>query len=174
MDPSRLERELEELHPASFAWAVSCCGGDRQEAEDVLQTVYVKILSGKARFGGRSSLKTWVFSVIRRTAWASSRKRRLRAALRTRWMGNEARVVEARGEERLDRRRRAGRVRAALERLSPRQRQILELVFYHGLTVREAGEALGVSAGTASLHYARGKQRLSSLMVERATGEGSG
>lgn len=166
MDPSKLERELEELHPSSFAWAVSCCGGDRQEAEDVLQVVYLKVLSGKARFGGRSTLKTWLFAVIRRTAWAAARRRRLRLGLLGRWSADTTPgLVEPGGEERIERRRRAGEVRGALLELSPKQRQVLELVFYHGLTVREAAAAMGVSAGTASLHYARGKQRLSRLIT---------
>jgi len=165
MDPAKLERELEELHASSFAWAVSCCGGDRQEAEDVLQAVYLKVLSGKARFGGRSTLKTWLFSVIRRTAWAGARSRRLRRGLLSRWSADVASgPVEPGAEERVERRRRAGEVRGALLELSPKQRQVLELVFYHGLTVREAAAAMGVTAGTASLHYARGKQRLSRLI----------
>ncbi|HEX6836121.1 MAG TPA: sigma factor, partial [Polyangia bacterium] len=60
--------ELAELHPASFAWALTCCGFDRQEAEDVLQTAYLKILDGRARFDGRSTFKTWLFAVVRHTA----------------------------------------------------------------------------------------------------------
>jgi hypothetical protein len=50
------ERELEALHPAGFGWALGCCRWDHQEAADVLQAVYVKVLEGKARFDGRSSL----------------------------------------------------------------------------------------------------------------------
>lgn len=49
IEPSH-ERHLEELHPASFGWALQCCRWDRQEAEEVLQTIYVKILAGQARF----------------------------------------------------------------------------------------------------------------------------
>ena len=36
------------------------------EAEEVLQTVYLKIFEGNARFRGESSLKTWLFAVIRK------------------------------------------------------------------------------------------------------------
>ncbi len=52
MDIAELKAELETLHSASFGWALSCCRRDRGEAEDVLQTVYLKILEGKARFRG--------------------------------------------------------------------------------------------------------------------------
>jgi RNA polymerase sigma-70 factor, ECF subfamily len=42
----------------------------------VLQTVYLKVLMGKARYNGKSSFKTWLFAVIRRTA-ADERRRQL-------------------------------------------------------------------------------------------------
>ena len=53
-----IEREIEELHAASFGWAMSCCGRKRQDAEEVLQDVYVKIFEGKARFDGRPHRRT--------------------------------------------------------------------------------------------------------------------
>jgi DNA-directed RNA polymerase specialized sigma24 family protein len=39
-----------------------------------LQIAYLKILEGKARFDGRSSLKTWLFAIIRRTALEQRRR----------------------------------------------------------------------------------------------------
>ena len=65
MNAGDLERELEALHRASFGWALGCCRWDHEEAADVLQAVYLKVLEGKARFDGRSSLKTWLFATIR-------------------------------------------------------------------------------------------------------------
>src|SRR3954464_15678003 len=59
-----LEDELAALHEKSTAWALACAQYDRAEAEDVLQTAYLEILDGRAHFGGRSSLKTFVFGVI--------------------------------------------------------------------------------------------------------------
>ncbi len=70
MEIADLKAELEQLHSASFGWALNCCRRDADEAEEVLQTVYLKILEGKARFRGESSLKTWLFAVIRKTAAA--------------------------------------------------------------------------------------------------------
>src|ERR1700752_5479051 len=79
MEISELKDELEKLHSASFGWALSCCRRDRTEAEEVLQTVYLKILEGKARFRGESSLKTWLFAVIRKTAIGEYRKKLVRS-----------------------------------------------------------------------------------------------
>ena len=67
MDPT-LRRDIEELHPASFSWALACCAFRRHEAKDVLQTVYLKLFDGRPRYRGRSSLRTWLFAMIRNTA----------------------------------------------------------------------------------------------------------
>ena len=74
MDSDELEFELDRLHKASFGWALRCCAWNPAEAEDVLQIAYLKILEGKARFDGRSSLKTWLFAIIRRTAMEQRRR----------------------------------------------------------------------------------------------------
>src|SRR5947207_45862 len=54
----------------------------------------------------------------------------------------------------------------ALGRLSGRQRQVLHLVFYEGLTIAEAAAIAGVSVGTARTHYERGKTALRTLLGE--------
>src|SRR6266542_4976385 len=78
MDIAEIKAELERLHSTSFGWALSCCRRDRSEAEEVLQTVYLKILEGKALYRGESILKTWLFAVIRKTAITEQRKHLLR------------------------------------------------------------------------------------------------
>lgn len=159
-----LRLELETLHRASFGWAMSCCRAQRHEAEDVLHTVYVKVLEGRARFDGRSSFRTWLFGVIHRTARERHRQRWLRAALLERWhprdpspSASSAEQAPAEGDERLC---------AALARLSPRQQAVLHLVFYQDLTIEESARTLHLSLGTARTHFERGKQRLRALLQE--------
>ena len=157
MTPADIESELERLHPAGFAWALACCGRRREEAEDVLQASYLKILDGRARFAGRSTFKTFLFGVIRRTA-AEERRRRLL----TRVLLGDRREPEAPEESVAPAERLA--LRAALGRLPRRQREVLELVFSMGMTVQEAAETLSVSVGSARVHYDRGKRRLAALL----------
>jgi RNA polymerase sigma factor (sigma-70 family) len=158
-----LDEQLEQLHPASFAWALACCGRDRDDAEEVLQNVYVKVLDGKARFEGRSTLKTWLFAVIRKTAAAHRRTRWVRLSFLTKVSGfsvDEAETVE----RRLVRSERASELLRALHRLARRQREVLELVFYHDMTIEEAGCALGITVGSARVHYQRGKKNLLAML----------
>src|SRR6266436_9983439 len=68
LDEAGLRNALEAHHIECYGWALSCCKRRGDEAENVLQLVYLKVLSGKAVFNGKSSFKTWLFAVIRKTA----------------------------------------------------------------------------------------------------------
>src|SRR5882672_9629818 len=85
-----MEAALAEIHAESFGWALACCHRDRSLAEEVLQVTYVKVLDGTARFDGRSSLKTFLFGVIRRTALEQRRARWLSAHRLSRWFASRA------------------------------------------------------------------------------------
>lgn len=162
------EVRLADLHEASFGWALSCCGWDEAEAEDVLQTTYLKVVSGRARFGGMSSFKTWLFGVIRQTAREHHRRaksQRMRVERLEQEMAGDDRslhVPDDSGE-----RSEIGRtLLRALAELPPKQREVLHLVFYQDLTIREAADVMEVSLGTARVHYDRGKKRLRSLLQD--------
>ena len=71
MTDGRPQLDLERLHPASFGWAMACCGHDREEAQEVLQEVYLSVLESRARFDGRSTARTWPRS--RRSSPSSGR-----------------------------------------------------------------------------------------------------
>ena len=159
-----LRKQLEALHDDSFMWALQCCRGDYDEASDVLQCVYEKIVAGRAVFGGRSKLKTWVFSVIAKTAAQRFRKRSRRSMLLATF--GQERVDRASPQVEVERREMRDVILRAMENLSPRQRTILELVFYHDLTVVEAAEVMEVSVGTARVHYDRAKKELRKRLEE--------
>lgn len=160
-----MEAELEQLHGDSFGWALACCDRDRFLAEEVLQMAYVKILEGSARFDGRSSFKTFVFGVIRRTAMEARRRRWLTVTRLARWQRvrpeddpvGSPEAAASQGE-------RARALVAALGKLSRRQREVLHLVFYQGLTVEAAAAVLAIGTGSARQHYERGKARLRELL----------
>jgi RNA polymerase sigma-70 factor (ECF subfamily) len=169
VDHADLAVRLEALHPQSFAWALACCQRERAEAEDVLHDAYVKVLGGEARFDGHSTLKTWLFGVIRRTARARRRRERLRALLGLRHAPRIDGPAPATSPDddavAADRR---ARTRRALAALAPRQREVLELVFYHDLTIEDAAKIMDVSLGSARVHYHRGKTRMAAqLTVDR-------
>jgi len=169
-----LEARLEELHDASFGWACVCCGSNETEAEDVLQTTYMKVISGKARYEKKSTFRTWLFGVIRLTAYEHQRRTRAQRG------HLERLAIDMQGsghiQETHDPAEKAELVmvlRAALDTLPGRQREVLHLVFYQDLTIREAADVMEVSVGSARVHYDRGKKKLRALLSDTDVGGGA-
>ncbi len=165
MRPKELEAQLETLHTESFGWALHCCYRDEMEAEDVLQTAYLKVVSGKARFEGRSSFRTWLFGVIRRTAQEAHRRGQARESRTLRIVPDgipDTSLGDPVGA--LEREQKTRKLLRAMAGLSERQQEILHLVFYQDLTIAEAAGVMGISLGSARTHYERGKDRLRTLL----------
>lgn len=155
---------LELLHPDAFGWALHCCRGDTGRAEEALQNAYLKVVSSRIRFDGRSSFKTWWFGVIRLTAMEELRRHRFRDSLLARLVAsfsaeerNQSFTEAEPGED-------ATRLRAALKKLPSRQSETLHLVFYQDLTLSEAARVMRISVGSVRQHYERGKARLRKLL----------
>jgi len=167
MNQIGLQDELERMHTASFGWALLCCNHRRDEAEEVLQTTYLKILEGRAMFGGESSLRTWLFGVIRRTAAEQRRRRWMRLQIFDRWQAGLPVPPHAPDPEHLASASENSRnLLQALAVLSARQRQVLHLVFYQDLTVEEAAQVLSLNLGTARTHFERGKRQLRKMLAQ--------
>ena len=167
MEESELRSQLKRLHGDAFGWALHCCRYRREVAEDVLQTVYLNVLDGRARFDGRSAFRTWLFAVIRRVAASEYRTAWMRALVLER-NGHRVRPDPALpADAEAEHADQVARLRGSLHHLSARQREVLHLVFYQGLTVEDAAAVMSVSVGAARVHYARGKARLAGLLVQR-------
>ena len=128
-----------------------------------MQQAYVELLSGSALFDNKSTLKTFVFGVVQNLA--RSRYRRLSTRLRLVRKYPQETVTEA-NELRDD-----DGVWRAVRALPARQRDIIELVFCRDLTVEQAAAVMGVSVGTARVHYDRAKKALRQRLQDWAENE---
>ncbi len=150
---------LEAHHKEAYCWARQCCRFDSDLASDALQTVYVKILQGKARFHGKSTFKTWLFSVIRFTAAdllkESARRNIIHVDLNSAQLAYFSEVVEETYSSNYE---------ELIKLLPERQAELLLLVFYHNLTIEAAAEVMQIGVGSARTHYDRGKKGLLELI----------
>lgn len=151
-----MQNILKEHHSSAYIWARQCCSFDEELAKDVLQLVYLKILEGKAVYREKSSLKTWLFSVIKFTAAECKRKEHLTTTLDevADFSGTEEEGHQDTHEE-------------LIMLLPKRQQEILLLVFYHNLTLDKAAEVMGISIGSVRTHYDRGKKNLKEMIIKR-------
>lgn len=159
-----LDEELVRHHPAAFGWALACCRWDRGVAEDVVQSAYLKVLDGRAKYGGQSEFRGFLFGVIRRTADEERRRRAVRAVLTLAAFRGAETSIDATGANAIVRDEQSRTLLVALDRLPTRQREVLHLVFYQDMSIAAASEVLGISIGSARVHYERGKARLRELL----------
>ena len=141
-NPQVSRQALEALHGQLYGWALSRCGYDEVEAWDLMQTAYVEILSGRARFDNKSTLKTFVFGIVQNPGGS-----------------HEDCAAQADHRER-------DLIWKAVESLPQRQRDITELVFCREMTVEEASQVMGITVGTGRVHYDRAKKALAGALAE--------
>lgn len=153
----RLLRQLRSLHTDALNWALICCNYDSELAEDVLQTVYLKVLEDKARFAGRSALRTWLLGVVHNTA--SEARRQARPLLIP--LPVEAPVAATANLSVSEN----DPLTSAMQELSAMQRQVIFLVFHRGTTLEEAASILGIQLGSVRTHYHRAKEKLKSRLI---------
>ncbi|MEN0045941.1 MAG: RNA polymerase sigma factor [Bacteroidota bacterium] len=156
-------KELERLHESSYAWALRCCYENRETAEEVLQNTYLKILEGKAKFKGTSTFKTWLFSIIRFTAIDYFRTQRRKRKIV--FKPQHESILEEQ-EDSTEEISSTAVFRELLKQLSPKQQQVLHLVFYQSCTIQEAAAIMEIQLGTARTHYERGKQQLKKKLLK--------
>jgi Ca-activated chloride channel family protein len=157
MNREELERAIEEIHPSCFGWALACCRWNREEAEDVLQTSYLKALDGRISFNGHSSVRTWMFGVVRNTA--SERRRYnvvrilgLSRFVRTASAAEQPPTPESAANDRENHER----LRRMLDRLSSRQRDLLHLDSLEAGGSTNGGEGLRLAYQVAREHFVQG------------------
>lgn len=153
----RLLRQLRSLHTDALNWALICCNYDSELAEDVLQTVYLKVLEDKARFAGRSLLRTWLLGVVHNTASEARRQARpLLIPLPVETPGAATDNLSVSENDPLT---------SAMQELSAMQRQVIFLVFHRGTTLEEAASILAIQLGSVRTHYHRAKEKLKSRLL---------
>lgn len=150
--------ELEALHDDAWRWAHSMVS-DASAADDVMQKAYIEIVAGSARFDGQSSLKTWLYGVIRNIAYNHfrSEKRRFRLLTRLKTMSTHETTTMAEPAKNMS---------GALQTLPVRQREVLELVIYREFTLEECAMILGIGVGSVRTHYHRAKTTLRTILED--------
>jgi len=131
--------------------------GDRSDAEDVTQQVYISAWRTRAGFdASRSTLSAWIVGITRHRIAdaheARSRARRLEDALVA-----EASVRPDQVDDDLAER---AMVAEELERLEPVPRRVMQLAFYDELSHSQIAERLGLPVGTVKSHVRRSLTRL--------------
>jgi len=74
-------------------------------------------------------------------------------------------------DEEVERRRKAAKVRSAIDKLDETSRKIILLHYYAGMTVREISACTGISEGTVKSRLMKARKRLAVMLGEEAADE---
>ncbi len=133
---------------------------DEALAEDLLSEVFLDAWRHAASFEARSSLSTWLLAIAR---YKALRRRRTDAEL------DEATVstVPDTGDDpevTLQKKNRAEALRRSLPRLSPQHREVIDLAYYHGKSVKEIAEIVSISEATVKTRMFYARRKLAELV----------
>jgi RNA polymerase sigma-70 factor (ECF subfamily) len=144
---------------------------DRDEAADVTQEVFVRVMRSVVGFRGESAFGTWLHRVTVNTALTSLRKRSRRAQ-----PGREAFAMpdsvasivdeDAGPEERAERAELLARAEAAVAALPESSRTIVVLRDVEGLSTAEVAAATGLSETAVKVRLFRARERLRASLAD--------
>lgn len=145
--------------------------GNPDDAADVTQDTYIRLLKSIRTFRGEAKFSTWLYRVTSSVAITSLRKRSRRRnevpLEGVEWQDWPAGPVGEPGAE-LDRRLLADRLDSALQTLPDGYRSVVVMRDVYGLGLEEVGEALGITAGAAKVRLFRARQKLKELLFDEA------
>jgi RNA polymerase sigma-70 factor, ECF subfamily len=137
--------------------------GDEALAEDLLSEVFLVVWRQAASFEGRSSVSTWLLAIARNKA-LSARRRAIDAELSEEIV---TKVPDTADDPKgvLQKKDRAEALRHALARLSLEHREVIDLVYYHGQSIKDVACILGIDEGTAKTRMFYARKRLAELVA---------
>jgi len=132
-------------------------------AEDLLSDVFLDVWRQAASFQGRASVLTWLLAIARYKA-LSARRARVDAELDARLASTIADPADD-PEAMLQKKNRSEVLRDSLASLSPEHSEVIDLVYYHGKSVKEVADITGVGEATVKTRMFYARRKLADLVA---------
>jgi len=146
----RAAAELVRRHAEALA-RFAASSGEREELDELVQDTFVRAFNSLDTFRADSSLRTWLFTILRRLMLDRRRSERRR--------GNQVELEEAHAVQPYDALdsivadETAQRIRQAMDRLSPLQKEVFTLRVTEGMAYGEIAKLVGSTEGACRVHY---------------------
>jgi len=174
---------LVERYSDSMLRVASAYVPNRAVAEEVVQDTWLAALRGLNAFQGRSSLRTWLFSIlVNRARTTGTREHRTipiadagpavdasRFGPDGAWIAPPEHWIEE-AEDRLAAGRIAVLLRAALDTLPARQREVVTLRDVEAMSSEEVCQVLGISEANQRVLLHRGRTKLRQMLETELRG----
>ena len=161
LNPQSLARHTGPLQRAAFALC-----GSRQDAEDLVQETFTRVLARPRLVRGEASERAYLMRVLHNTFLSGRRdaSRRPRAVVTL----EDVQVLDRRATQAPQQALEIGELYAAIAELPERYRRPLVAVDMLGLSYAETGRSLGVREATVATRVFRARQLLHGRLAEEA------
>ena len=160
-DRSAMQALFGQYRVALYRWLLRLVDDDAL-AEDLLSEVFLDVWRQAASFEGRSSVSTWLLAIARYKA-LSARRRRTDAELDEATVATVPDIVDD-PEVALQKKNQAEALRQSLPRLLLEHREVIDLAYYHGRTVKEIAEIVGINEATVKTRMFYARRKLAELV----------
>ncbi|MBE9060715.1 sigma-70 family RNA polymerase sigma factor [cf. Phormidesmis sp. LEGE 11477] len=165
--------QLYDRH-ASLVYGISLnMLGNTQEAEDLTQDIFIKIVESKRYDPTRGSLRTFLAVLTRSRSLDRLRSRqsarRSQQKLESSYAASPNTSLDPATQNVLENEQ-SETVRTALSQLSVAQRQALQLAYYDGLSQSDIASRLNAPLGTIKARTRRGLLKLRDILTTQAKG----
>ena len=131
------------------------------EAEDLTQDIFLSLTRKSSFDAQRGTLRTYLAILTKSRALDRLRARtRQQQKLRDQASNENVRVVSEAPMAEITQSERSQEVRSALEQLSTKEREVLEMAYYQGLSQSQIAERLNIALGTVKSRSRRGLLKL--------------
>ena len=139
-------------------------------AEELTNEVFMEVWRNASRFEGRSSLSSWILGIAHNRSISSLRKRRESemdddAAGAIPDDADNPEVVAQKTDK-------GALLRACMERLSDEHKTIIDLVYYHEMSIAEVSETVGIPQNTVKTRMFYARKKLSEFLMEAGADRG--
>lgn len=162
--------ELYRRHHAGLRGFLFRICGDAAGADDLVQTVFLRILRHRKHFRGQGSFAAWMYRIARNSALDRIKSEKLRSPAPFPRGNNEPRDPHPDAESCARHRERLDILEEAFRRLSRGEREVLSLSKIDGLSGREIAAILGCSAGAVKVRVFRAMGELRRLVRSMENG----
>ena len=150
-------KQVYELHSGPLFHFVKNWLADPHEASDIVHETMLEVWKRAERFQGRSSLKSWIFSIARNKSIDKNRK-----SSRLSYTDEVPELIddEVGPLEAVELSQDASALKASIARLSDTHRRMIHLAFYEDLTYREIAVIENCPVGTVKTRILHAKKLL--------------
>ncbi len=143
--------------------------GRQQDAEDLAQEVFSRLLHILPQYDGRVAMKTWLFSIAKYAAIDQYRKMKWQRLFPEKWLAGML-SKEGLPESELETKEEMRLVKQALQKLKPQLRIIVILRYIEEYSVKETAELLAIPESKVRVDCHRGLKALQKILGESTEG----